>query len=215
MRSQEENKKYLGDDQPVEEVTWYGAQAYCLWLTLLDLAVKQGSENIALQNAGTFYRLPHEKEWFWAAAGREADGSLREYPWRKKFGKPTPKLANYDGNVDATTPVGRYPDGATPEGLLDMAGNVWEWQANFYSEKSSARLLHGGSWDTNVNGLRCSARNNNHPDNQWNNNVGFRVAFSESNSKDSDQMPLNPRIFGLLFEYDMRFFLPGQVRISG
>lgn len=170
--SKTDDKKFLGDDQPVVQVTWYDTQAYCCWLTLME-AFTTGSKT------SVYFRLPHEREWEWTAAGREPDGSLREYPWPKAKGKPTVKLANYGRNVGTTTPVGRYPDGATPEGLLDMVGNVWEWQANRYKNDSAALGLRGGSWGSHESNLRCSARLDLDPFNLWNNG-GFRVVLSES-----------------------------------
>jgi len=129
MKIKYDDKKFLGDDQPVMRITWYDAVAYCLWLTLMETAAKTGKKTATLDQAEIHFRLPHDKEWEWAAFGN-ADGTLREYPWRKEKGKPTPELANYGRNVGATTPVGRYPQGGTPQGLMDMAGNVWEWQGN-------------------------------------------------------------------------------------
>ncbi|MBN1559878.1 SUMF1/EgtB/PvdO family nonheme iron enzyme, partial [candidate division KSB1 bacterium] len=176
MRIKLDDKKFLGDDQPVIAVTWYDATAYCLWLTLL-AAAQDGIGQ--LKNTKVFYRLPHEKEWEWAA-GREADGSLRDYPWPNDKGGPSDKLANYGNIVGVTTPVGRYPDGATPEGLLDMAGNVWEWQSNLYSAGGAARALRGGAWRSLLEVyLRCSARNLNPPDGYWR-DYGFRVVLAES-----------------------------------
>jgi len=172
FQSKMDDKKFLGDDQPVVRVTWYDAQAYCCWLTALEAAAGAPAKPV-------YFRLPHEKEWEWAAAGREPDGVLREYPWPKRQGEPTPKLANYGQNVGMTTPVGRYPDGATPEGLQDMAGNVWEWQANWYKGEGAALCLRGGSWgDYGVN-LRCSARGDYHPAYAWS-FAGFRVVLAES-----------------------------------
>jgi len=94
-----------------------------------------------------------------------------------KDGDPSPTLANYDNNEGATTPVGRYPEGATPEGLYDMAGNVWEWMENKRKKDDSARALRGGSWDNDPDGLRCSARFHYSPGGRFN-DVGFRVVRS-------------------------------------
>jgi formylglycine-generating enzyme required for sulfatase activity len=141
----DEDKSFNGDDQPVVAVTWYAARAYCHWLSCL-----QGKEGL--------YRLPTEMEWEWAAAGREPDGKPRKYPWPNSKGKSTPKLANYGANVGATKPVGRYPEGATPEGLMDMAGNAWEWMENWYDEDKEYRALRGGSWSSPSESLRCAAR---------------------------------------------------------
>lgn len=117
-------------DHPVLHVSWYDAQAYCEW-------------------AGG--RLPTEAEW--EKAGRGADGRI--YPWGNEA--PTNDMANY--NSEVTTPVGSYPAGASPYGLMDMAGNVWEWvqdwhDEGYYSSSPSAnpqgpssgtsRVLRGG-----------------------------------------------------------------------
>ncbi|MDQ1352083.1 MAG: hypothetical protein QG657_2389, partial [Acidobacteriota bacterium] len=159
--SYDDDKEFNGDDQPVVGVSSYAARAYCLWQS-------------CLQGQKTVYRLPTEVEWEWAAAGREPDGSLREYPWAKDKGEPTPELANYGENIDATTPVGRYPQGATPEGLMDMAGNAWEWMDNWTTEDKYYRVLRGGSWAYQSDYLRCAARNGDFPRSYWD-PYGFRV----------------------------------------
>ncbi|NTV66509.1 MAG: SUMF1/EgtB/PvdO family nonheme iron enzyme [Chlorobaculum sp.] len=157
----DEDRKFGGDDQPVVRITWYAARSYCLWLSLVESKGKNRD----------LYRLPEEPEWEYAAAGKER----REYPWGNTA--PNPKLANYDkSNIGATTPVGSYPEGATPEGLYDMAGNVWEWQESLYDNKKypGSRALRGGSWLVGTDSLRCSSRDFYVPVN-WGNNVGFRV----------------------------------------
>jgi len=172
----EDEKRFNQDDQPVVGVTWFAARAYCFWLSCLH-AAEEGSK-LEIAKIAKIFRLPTELEWEWVAAGREKDGSLRKYPWAKEKGEPDEKLANYDSNVGATTPVGRYPEGATPEGLMDMAGNVWEWMENYYDKDKDYYALRGGSWGDTV-GLRCSARIYDYPD-DGSIRFGFRVVRPRS-----------------------------------
>jgi formylglycine-generating enzyme required for sulfatase activity len=159
--ARDDDRKFGGDDQPVVSITWYAARSYCLWLSLVE---SEGERT-------DLYRLPTEPEWEWAASGKEG----RNYPWGNA--EPTPKRANYDqSNIGATTPVGSYPEGVTPEGLYDMAGNVWEWQENHYDNKKypGARALRGGSWFVNSVNLCCSSRYYLNPVSR-NDYIGFRV----------------------------------------
>ncbi|MBM3726976.1 MAG: DUF4062 domain-containing protein [Acidobacteria bacterium] len=119
-------------NRPVTNVSWFEAAAYAAW---------RGA------------RLPTEAEWEYAARGTEG----RKYPWGGT--DPAPNLANYGMKPGHATPVGLYPEGQTPEGLCDLAGNVWEWVSDWYSSYSSGdqedpqgpvqgqqRNLRGGSW---------------------------------------------------------------------
>jgi formylglycine-generating enzyme required for sulfatase activity len=159
----DDDRKFNRDDQPVVGVSWFDARAYCLWLSML---------------SGAEYRLPTEQEWEWAAGGRREEAGkvlkVKEYPWGDKP-EPTPKHANFGQNEGSTTPVGRYPDGATPEGLYDMAGNVWEWMENWYDSGKKWKSLRGGSWYDRPVNLRCRARSYDFPDGRDGLNYGFRV----------------------------------------
>lgn len=120
--------------QPVVGVNWYEAVAYCRWLTA---TLKDGYE----------YRLPTEAEWERAARGPEG----RAYPWGDEWREGA--CNSKDVGLEATSPVGLFPAGASFEGIEDLAGNVWEWCADWYGPYQSKepgekkyRVLRGGSW---------------------------------------------------------------------
>jgi len=141
-------------DQPVVYVSWDEAVKYCRWLN---------------EKMGDNYRLPTEAEWEFAASG----GGKRQYPWGN--GEPTPERANYyKSKIGKTTPVGSYPLGMTSEGLFDMAGNVWEWCADWYDKEKQSRVVRGGAFVVDRPDLRCSNRVKNDPHNRGD-IVGFRV----------------------------------------
>ncbi|MBN1560842.1 SUMF1/EgtB/PvdO family nonheme iron enzyme [candidate division KSB1 bacterium] len=150
------DKRFNGDEQPVVGVSWNDAKAYCEWLTRSN---PDGQE----------FRLSYESEWEWAA-GR----GVRNYPWGNDL--PTKMLANFGRNVGYTTQVGSYPAGATLDGLMDMAGNVWEWCGDKYRQESDDRVLRGGSWSDNESMLQCSYRDGYYPSGRLRPVIGFRVA---------------------------------------
>ncbi len=151
--SKKRDKYSNQDNQPVVRVSWEDAVRYYQWLS---------------EQTGEHYRLPAEAEWEFAACG----GGQRQYPWGNE--EPSPRRANYYGSrIDKTTPVGSYPLGMTPEGLFDMAGNVWEWCDDLYN-KECGRVVRGGSFFYNENDLRCAARDWYGP-HGWNYGCGFRV----------------------------------------
>jgi eukaryotic-like serine/threonine-protein kinase len=152
-------------NHPVVYVTWYQAVAYCGW-------------------AGR--RLPSEAEWEKGARG--TDG--RTFPWGKTAANSS--LANYNDAIGDTTPVGSYPLGASPYGLLDMAGNVRQWVADWFDAlfyRNSPlqnplgpglgvkRVLRGGSFKDPANGVRVTTRFEHEPGSAGMNR-GFRCAIS-------------------------------------
>ena len=160
------NPEFNEANQPVVEVSWFEAAAYCRWLT-----ESLTNKPPKWWKAGMTVYLPTEKQWEYAARGKEE----RKYAWGST--DPNPELANYDGNVGKTTPVGVYPKGATPEGMLDMTGNVDEWCADWYDEDKVDRAPRGGSWADSAGSLAASDRFGIGPGSRFR-FIGFRVAVS-------------------------------------
>lgn len=150
---------------PVTGVNWYEASAYCAWKSA------QTKRRI---------RLPSEAEWVAAALWGRKEA---EYPWKKsgKDDEPGEYKANYwhdePSSPKSPTPVGLYPEGATPDGVDDLAGNVWEWMASWYTENQS-RAVRGSGWDNGPDYLRVSDRDRSRSEDRLG-DLGFRCVREE------------------------------------
>jgi formylglycine-generating enzyme required for sulfatase activity len=177
-----QDDRYNNASQPVVGVCWYEARAFCSWLSA------QTSLPI---------RLPTEVEWEAAARGRDA----RVYPWGGEFDRL--RANTYETHVRRTTPVGVLPDGDTPEGVADLAGNVFDWTSSLWGEwqtegaevtyrypydpgdgreeigapSSVSRVVRGGSWLNDHTSARAACRSHYllGPDGA-NNDRGLRLA---------------------------------------
>jgi formylglycine-generating enzyme required for sulfatase activity len=176
------------ENRPVINVSWTEAAAYCQWL----------SKKIGLQ-----FNLPTEAQWEKSARGNDR----RKYPWGNHEPYYNGKwYANYRANdswekkgedgFPYIAPVGSYPLGVSPYGMLDMAGNVWEWCFDRYDrdyykdltrenknkiiknpigpESGSNRVIRGGSWYAYARSLRCAYRDDYGPSYRGS-YLGFRL----------------------------------------
>ncbi|MBV9010352.1 MAG: SUMF1/EgtB/PvdO family nonheme iron enzyme [Verrucomicrobia bacterium] len=169
-----------GPQHPVVYVSSLDAMKFCQWLTTRERRK---------------YRLPSEAEWEYAAKGNDG----RIFPWGAfarrgdlaNFADKNTVFAWSDREIDdgyaESAPVGAFPRGASPFGIEDMAGNVWEWCSDYYETykalpkvnphgppHGNKRVYRGGSWKSRFASLRTTTRNANAP-NYSCNDLGFRV----------------------------------------
>jgi formylglycine-generating enzyme required for sulfatase activity len=154
------------EDYPVVYISWDDAMAYCRWLS---------------KKNGQAYRLPSEAEWEKAARGTEG----RIYPWGDAW--ELGRCNSNEGGRDDTTRVDAYLEGASPYGILDMAGNMWEWTGSLYRpypynpndgredpKAFGKRVLRGGAFYSGARRVRCAYRDSGGMD-DWRGSYGFRV----------------------------------------
>ena len=162
---------------PVVGVSWHDAAAYCEWLS---------------RETGRVFRLPTEAQW--EKAARSIDSRRHPYPW----GKPSPNCerAHYikcTRRSKKPIAVVLLPTGKSPYGIYNMAGNVWEWNRDWYEAayykkspkinpegpmQGDAKVLRGGSFNDRKNALRAANRISIEP-NAKRNNLGFRLCMME------------------------------------
>jgi len=159
--------RYNGPTQPIVGVTWDEARAYAAW-------------------AGK--RLPTEDEWEFAARGREN----RTYPWGNL--PPHSTLCNYGDNLGMPSMVNMHDDGRTPDGIYDLAGNVYEWTLDPYVPYTTLRRaegpinaprrsVRGGCWSSPAEELRCTLRRGLFPESRLA-TVGFRCVLPAATEED-------------------------------
>jgi formylglycine-generating enzyme required for sulfatase activity len=192
------------DRQPVVNVSWQDAAAYCNWLSgqdgLKPAYESKGGRLTAIVPATNGYRLPTEAEWEWIARG--GGGGLRKYPWGDSLPVPpgsgnyadrlaqplVPQfLADYDDGFAVTAPVGSF--GANPLGFIDLGGNVAEWAHDIYTVQPAGgavsvdpaqggegvlHTIRGSSWK-NSGVTELRLAFRDYGDNKRN-DVGFRIA---------------------------------------
>jgi formylglycine-generating enzyme required for sulfatase activity len=170
------------ESHPVVNVSWHDAMAYCAWLS---------------EQTGQAITLPSEAQWERAARGNL---DQREYPWGEDF--EAVRCNSDELGLGRTTPVGIFPDGASPDGCLDMVGNVWEWTRSLWGQDwqkpefgypydandgredpatpdEMLRMVRGGSWRHSRSGMRCAFRNRGDPQLGYD-GFGFRLLASPS-----------------------------------
>ena len=155
-RAKPDQPSWKEANSPRENVSWFEAVAFCRWLS---------------NRTKSKIRLPTEWEWQLAATGGDPK---RKYPWGGRW--DATKCNSRESRIDRTSAVGIYPSGATQQGVLDMAGNVWEWCLNKHEqpgtpeslriddEGDNQRVKRGGSWVNATGGLRSSDRDRPNPE---------------------------------------------------
>lgn len=161
-------------NHPVTHVSWHDAIAYCRWLT----GEWRGDRKI---DSDEIVRLPTEAEWEKAARGVEG----RIWPWGNEFDKNKANMG--ETGIGKTSAVGCFPAGASPYGVMDVAGNVFEWCSSKHkpypyrnddgrelAEGNEDRVVRGGSFDVDPGYVRCAYRHLDRPGLR-SDLIGFRV----------------------------------------
>lgn len=143
-------------DHPVVMISHTDAQAYARWLS---------------DRTGQKWRLPTEAEWEKAARG--TDG--RRFPWGDAF--DAARLNSHDAGPFDTMPVGSFPSGKSPYGILDAAGQVFEWTST--QGRAGRFIVKGGSWDDKGCGVCRSAARHDRPQELKHILIGFRLVLEE------------------------------------
>jgi formylglycine-generating enzyme required for sulfatase activity len=163
-------------NHPAVGVSWYESEAFCLWLT----------EELRREGGLAEFQeitLPTEPQW--EKAARSGDGRI--YPWGAE---PDPEKANYDDTgIGSTSAVGCFPGGASPYGVEELSGNVWEWcrtkwESDYRAcendstlEGAARRVVRGGAFNSPEHLVRCASRYGPYPYGRHF-DYGFRVVVS-------------------------------------
>lgn len=184
-----DDRRFNHPAQPVTGLCWYEAQAYAAWLNNCLSQSKRLPD-------GWQVCLPSEAHWEKAARGSDT----RLYPWGNRWSLD--RCNSLESRLMAPSPVMMYPNGASAYGVLDLAGNVWEWCQDRYFDKEyqqrsgsvvtdplgpdtgDTRVVRGGAWLMHRDSARCASRLGVEPDG-FSYPLGFRVVLSPIKPLDS------------------------------
>jgi formylglycine-generating enzyme required for sulfatase activity len=182
------------ENHPVVEVSWYDARDYAAWAGMRLLSEAQWEKAALWQSENRASESVSSRLFFRIQGKAAVEGKKWEYPWGDIF--DTNKCNTRESATRSTTPVGKYsPQGDSPYGVADMAGNVWEWLNDWYStdyyknspptnptgpKNGGSKVLRGGSWYSFSSVARCAYRSSYDPDLR-NDLHGFRAGWLPEN----------------------------------
>ncbi len=144
-------------DSPAVNISWLDAKEICRWLR---------------KKTGHYYSLPQNIEWEKAARGEDG----RIYPWGNE--PPDESKAYFNHlKLGTTSQLGKRPNGASPYGCLDMAGNVWEWCIDSFEDERDPHILKGGSWQNPVEFLNSGLKTFSFPPEKRRPYMGLRLLY--------------------------------------